>query len=272
MPHKTSITKFAFATMANVNQLWGFVAPRNPKFITSMKKLALLLCVCLGGSLLAQAQISTGENTAQTIRTGNRAAKGDFGLYLGATTDHFKSIGDATNFAALPLLNFKYMTSDKVEARLGFEWWSKTETTSYNPEEGDSYKSSARNTSIMFYPGVAYHFNRSNILDVYVGAELPIGGGSEATKVSYDGDDDEEDGNTTANRFEIGVGAFIGLQAYICNLPLAVGVEYGFNIRNQHYGNSIVTQDGFSYAKDNSYNKFVLGNQARLTLTYFFKL
>ncbi len=235
-----------------------------------MKKLALLLCV-LGSTLLANAQISTGENTAQTIRTGNRASKGDFGLYLGATTDHFKSIGDDAKFSALPLLNFKYMATDKLEARIGFEWWSKTVTTSYDPEEGSSYKDSGRNTSIMFYPGLAYHFNRSNILDVYVGGELPIGGGSNVEKLI--GDDFDEDENTeSCNRFEIGVGAFIGLQAYICNLPLAVGVEYGFNIRNQHYGNTVADYDGFSYEKHASYNKFVLGNQARLTLTYFFKL
>ncbi len=220
---------------------------------------------------MANAQISTGESTAQTIRTGNRAAKGDFGLYLGATTDHFKSIGDETKVAALPLLNFKYMTSDKVEARLGFEWFSQTETTSSDPEEGPSSKSSFRNTSIMFYPGVAYHFNRSNILDVYVGAELPIGGGAEASKYTID-DDDFDDETSSVNRFEIGIGAFIGLQAYICNLPLAVGIEYGFNIRNQHYGNAMITENGFTYSEDSSYNKFVLGNQARLTLTYFFKL
>lgn len=238
-----------------------------------MKKFALLLCVALG-AVMAQAQISTGENTAQTIRTGNRAAQGDFGLYLGATTTHFKALTNVDKVEALPLINFKYMTSDKFETRLGFEWYSTTKTSSFEPEEeGESVSVSDRSTSIMFYPGIAYHFNRSNILDVYIGAELPIGGGAEENKTKIDGDVDEDTGLERMSRFEIGVGAFVGLQAYICNLPLAVGLEYGFNVRNQHYGNSVLTgSDGFKFSKENSYNKFVLGNQARLTLTYFFKL
>lgn len=223
---------------------------------------------------MSQAQISTGESTAQTIRTGNRAEKGDFGLYLGATSNMFQGIGDSnTSISAMPLINFKYMVTDKIEARLGFEWWSQTNTEKDSRDEGDAL-SSDRKTNIMFYPGVAYHFNRSNILDVYVGAELPIGGGADAVKVKYDGEEDE-DATLTSTRFEIGLGAFVGLQAYICNLPLAVGLEYGFNVRNCHVGNGRLSTDDFTIEqreKDHSSNRFVLGNQARLTLTYFFKL
>lgn len=245
-----------------------------------MKKLALLLCVALGSTMFANAQISTGESTAQTIRTGNRAEKGDFGLYLGATSTIFKGIADSgTEIEALPLLNFKYMVNDKYELRLGFEWYSTTKTTNVgdtyvdeDETEVDVYghSSSVRSTNVMFYPGFAYHFNRSNILDVYVGAELPIGGGAEAAKMKLNSDEAEDPDPTTQNRFEIGVGAFIGLQAYICNLPLAVGLEYGVNLRNVHYGNSLEANGAFS--KNDSYNAFKFGNQARLTLTYFFKL
>lgn len=239
-----------------------------------MKKFLLILTVCLGGSLMSQAQISTGENTAQTIRTGNRAEMGDFGLYLGATSNMFQSIGDEnTKFSALPLLNFKYMVTDKVEARVGFEWWSKTTTEKSDEGSADAMQSD-RNTNIMFYPGIAYHFNRSNILDVYVGAELPIGGGGMASKVKYD-DNEIKDATITSTRFDIGIGGFIGLQAYICNLPLAVGLEYGFNFRNSHVGNGVLSADEFtiqSPMKDHSSNRFVLGNQARFTITYFFKL
>lgn len=246
-----------------------------------MKKLALLLCVALGAGLTSNAQISTGESTAQTIRTGNRAEAGDFGLYLGATSTMFKSIGDKnTKIEALPLLNFKYMANDKYELRLGFEWYSTTGTQKigdrHDEETNDvtyyGNSSSNRNTSIMFYPGFAYHFNRSNILDVYVGAELPIGGGATNAKTTFNDPDIDEDAKAIQNRFEIGVGAFIGLQAYICNLPLAVGLEYGVNLRNVHYGNTVMQEAGMSFSEDDSYNSFKLGNQARLTLTYFFKL
>lgn len=246
-----------------------------------MKKLALLACAVLVG-LSSAAQISTGESVAQTIRTGNRAEKGDFGLYLGATSTMFKGITDkGTKIEALPLLNFKYMASDKYEIRLGFEWYSTTNSTNIadvtNEETGDITRygntSSNRSTTVMFYPGFAYHFNRSNILDVYVGADLPIGGGTEKSNFKYnDPDYDKEESLPGQGRFEIGVGAFIGLQAYICNLPLAVGLEYGVNLRNVHYNNSVMDDNILQYSENDSYNAFKFGNQARLTLTYFFKL
>ena len=54
-----------------------------------MKKFFLLLTLFSLGATLTHAQITTGENTSQVVRTGNRAEKGDFGLYLGATTSMF---------------------------------------------------------------------------------------------------------------------------------------------------------------------------------------
>lgn len=243
-----------------------------------MKKVILALCVALSCSVIAQAQISTGESLSQTIRTGNRAEKGDFGLYLGATTDMFKGLTDSdVEFKALPLLNFKYMTSDKVEARLGLEWWSKTNSSKAELEK-KSVSSSNRETNIMFYPGIAYHFNKSNILDVYFGGELPIGGGAQSVTEGKQSDVNYSDDNNptmTATKFEIGLGAFVGLQAYVCNLPLAIGLEYGVSVRNRHLSNGVFAEEGYAisnFQKDYSSNKFVLGNQARLTLTYFFKL
>lgn len=229
-----------------------------------MKKLSLILCLLLSGATLAQAQISTGESTSQVIRTGNRAEKGDIGMYLGATTTMFKNITSAnTDFEALPLINLKYMFSDRVEGRVGIEWWKKSNST-----ENKDYEMKTSESSIMFYPGVAYHFNRSNILDVYVGGEMPLGWGSNGTN-------DKED-DYYAHTFNFGLGAFIGFQAYICNLPLALGLEYGVSLNYRHVSDGTFTSEGMTapanYAKDVDGSKFLLGNQARLTLTYFFKL
>jgi hypothetical protein len=77
-----------------------------------MKKLVITALALCMGFMTATAQITTGESSSQVVRTGNRAEAGDFGLYLGATSDMFKNIVDGFDVQALPLLNFKYMISD----------------------------------------------------------------------------------------------------------------------------------------------------------------
>ena len=241
----------------------------------------LLIALALLGSVVAQAQITTGENSSQVIRTGNRADKGDFGIYLGATSNMMKDLFDGdTKISALPLINLKYMVTDKVEARLGFEWYAKNQfSSSKNNDHEWEGTMVDRENKVMFYPGIAYHFNKSNILDVYVGGELPIGGAGLASYTKYNEDlykgEKDKHAHNSATQFNIGLGAFIGLQAYICNLPLAIGLEYGVSCQYNHVGNGIFSEEGmtieevFPHASD---NKFILGNQARLTFSYYFKL
>jgi HAMP domain-containing protein len=92
------------------------------------KKLFFALLVALGGALAANAQITTGEPTSKIIRTGNRAEKGDFGLYIGATTSMFGNIfKEDVQMVPLPLLNLKYMATDKFELRVGLEAYKLSE-------------------------------------------------------------------------------------------------------------------------------------------------
>ncbi len=236
---------------------------------------------------VVDAQITTGESTSKVIRTGNRAKAGNFGLYVGGTTDMFRKIGDDSNFSAMPLINLKYMYTDNLEFRLGLEWWKESSTNEWKEEgmddEGnetkEKFESKSRESQFMFYPGVAYHFSRNNLLDVYVGGEIPIGWGSKGVG------DQDDDYNSSFFRF--GIGAFIGLQAYLGNLPIAVGVEYG--ISGLHTGISdgtLTSSDGqtakidpketvlknVSYAEDNNYKTWKLGQQVRFTLSYYFNL
>lgn len=243
-----------------------------------MKKLFTLVMVALV-AVSANAQITTGESTSNVIRTGNRAKAGNYGIYFGATSDMFENIGKGgVKFSALPLINVKYMKSDNLEYRLGIEWWKKTvsETTPYPNEEGDGIKkvdSSLSESSFMFYPGLAYHFNNRNLLDVYVGGELPIG----LAGASYDTGDTDEG----ATNFRVGLGAFIGLQAYIANLPIAIGLEYGISTQLSTVSNGSLTQDGMTIDMNNGFNgvmkdysntKWLLGHQVRFTLSYYFNL
>ena len=196
--------------------------------------------------VVSNAQITTGESVSKVVRTGNRAQAGDAGLYLGATTDMFRNIADGDiDFKAIPLINLK-------------------------KADNKTYESSKSESEFNFYPGVAYHFNNKNLLDVYVGGELPFGFG----RLGYDNGNDN---SNSASMFQIGLGAFIGLQAYIADLPIVVGLEYGVSCNYQHVGNGLMSSDYNSQviegvSEDFSQNRFKLGNQARLTLSYFFKL
>lgn len=234
----------------------------------------------------ADAQISTGETSSKVIRTGNRAQAGNFGLYLGATSEIFKNIGaSGTKFSAIPLINLKYMKTDQLEYRLGFEWYDKyTSENSFSGEDDEIKTSNTTSESkFMFYPGVAFHFSPKNLLDVYVGAELPIGFGTVGSHRYVTGNEEDELNSTdghTAKVFRIGAGAFIGLQAYIANLPLALGVEYGVSTLYNHYNQSTFEKDGYYLSEivgttgdpQKSATKWKLGNQVRLTLSYYFSL
>lgn len=98
---------------------------------------------------------------------------------------------------------------------------------------------------------------------------------------------------TTKRAFTIGVGAFIGVQAFVANLPLAIGVEYGLSSRfdaglkykyedtengktQVYYSPSEDSRLGHYDFYDTEFSKLkakkgTIGNQIRVTLSYYFK-
>jgi len=258
------------------------------KFLTAL----VFICIC---ALPSYAQITTGEPSAKTIRTGNRAEKGCFGLYVGAKTSMFKDLFDSkTSVSALPLLNFKYMASNKTEIRLGFEWYQTSEKIKGDAKTGEDSTTAVTNkdrqSDVIFYPGIAYHFGRLNIFDVYVGAELPLGWNNARQSAATAGEKGYSS-TVTKRSFVIGLGAFVGIQAYIANLPLALGIEYGISSRfdtglkyKYEYTADNKTQTYYSPDLDSferldtssqftklAAKKGTIGSQVRLTLTYYFK-
>ena len=254
-------------------------------------KFLFLALFVLGGAMTANAQLTTGEPTAKVIRTGNRAKDGDFGLYVGATSSMFKNIfNESVSMTALPLLNLKYMTSDNFELRVGLEAYRLSEKIKGELSESEIKDKSNKfnENSLMLYPGFAYHFSKLNILDVYVGAELPLGWDSYTSKYVVD----KNSSATTKRAFVLGLGAFVGLQAYIADLPLAVGVEYGISSRldaglkyknvtvNENTTTTTYSVDATSFSNlgynSDAYNKLAarkgeIGGQVRVTLSYYFK-
>jgi hypothetical protein len=207
-----------------------------------MKKI-LFIALMAGFAMTASAQISEGDPSAKTYTTGNRPEKGTFGLYFGIESDLFKgNLNDAGGFMKnpFPIVNLKYMLSDNLEARLGMKFWKQRETLKYGNDEDkdqgiteENFKNKYVEADNQFRPGIAYHFTKSNLLDVYAGVEGILGWRRQVTKTwSNDVDADIEISRTVRNRgIQFGAGAFIGLQAFIARLPLAIGFEYGISTK-----------------------------------------
>ena len=148
-----------------------------------MKKVLVLIAALIAVSVSVPAQISTGKNTSKVIRTGNRPEAGDWGIFVGASYSDFANWFDKkVSFEGFPLVNVKYYISDEVEARLGIQLQGQTQTVTgeHTVGEGENeksydYKHKLSVGTNLFRPGIAYHFSTDNILDVYVGGELPIG-------------------------------------------------------------------------------------------------
>ena len=124
---------------------------------------------------------------------------------------------------------------------------------------------------------------------LYVGAELPLGWDS-YTRATVN---DTYSNTRTKRAFVLGLGAFVGLQAYIADLPLAVGVEYGISSRldaGLKYKNVTVSDNTTTTTYTSNYNdlpnvagynsdsysklaarKGEIGGQIRVTLSYYFK-
>ncbi len=211
-----------------------------------MKKI-LFIALMAGFAMTAAAQISEGEPSAKTYTTGNRPEKGTFGLYFGVESDLFGgNLDDAGGFLTkpFPIVNLKYMLTDNLELRLGMRFRKDRASLNFgNDEDADngiaydeSYKFKAVVSDNQFRPGIAYHFTKSNLLDVYAGAEGLIGWRRNFLKQWSEVDGNETSTTMTNQLFnrdnttkgvQFGVGAFIGLQAFIARLPLAIGFEYG---------------------------------------------
>lgn len=277
------------------------------------KRLFISAALLLVSGVIAMAQISTGEPSAVKVKTGNRPDKGTWGVFVGAGMDFGSFVNGGLRAEpddyVLPLVNVKYFFSDKVEGRVGIDVYRhdvnlsgrKYNATAVPPAgtaEAIKYVNNEGNGSAMLWPGIAYHFTKHNILDVYCGAELPLGLTSASSKI-VNGDPSVVT-KTTSCAFNIGLGAFIGLQAFIGNLPLAIGLEYGLygayafglqtkNVQTSEEGKKVWYTNDRAITRDNPgggvttivnttdpFQKLhvgegYMGNQLRFTLSYYFK-
>jgi len=210
-----------------------------------MKKI-LFFALMASFVMTAAAQITEGAPSAKKYATGNRPMKGTFGLYFGVESDLFGgNLHTASGFMnnPFPIVNLKYMATDNFEVRLGMKFWKQRESLRFGNDETDEdavtgaalvqekYSGKYVDADNQFRPGFAYHFTKSNLLDVYAGLEGIIGWHRGVQKYWTSLDGDEVTNNVRTSSVQFGAGAFIGLQAFIARLPFAIGFEYGISTK-----------------------------------------
>jgi hypothetical protein len=247
--------------------------------------------------LNSYSQLSDRVNSPSTFKIGTRPLKGNMGIYFGLAYNEVEFWFDHdVDYTGLPLVSLKYYASDKLVARLGFQIYKTKETIkgTVDPVVDGSNINLRNNVNISgkytFNPGLEYHFKSSNILDVYIGATFPLGWSSE----EYVDDIRYSSGNynyytRTLKSYTLGYEGFVGLQAFIADLPLAFGFELGLastshlNNKYKHVAGSkvgTVTTNQIYYSTDKdamgikyksltSSDSKLQGN-IRVTLTFFF--
>lgn len=242
------------------------------------KSISLVALLMMSTAMFAQ--ISTGEPNSSVIpRTGNRPQKGDFGLYIGGSV---MQIWDLVDYCVsehtegawgLPMINLKYYCTDNWEFRMGFQFSAASKKTKTTISGSDQYtKTRNARDYTRLNPGCAYHFNTKNLLDVYVGAQMPIGFNTESYKQV--GTDNSEYKSSTGT-FVIGGGIFMGLQFFIADLPFAIGVEGGYSglIKAQGVPRIVekTNSDTQKYRQGTAETSAQWGADAALTFSYYFQ-
>lgn len=246
-----------------------------------MKRFLIFAAALLIGSFTAFGQITTGNPSHKAIKTGNRPQAGDFGLFMGVETELFEHnetpsdfFSSLKNLTVRPIVNVKYFITDQFETRLGASIYkARNSSTGIAKGATESQKAIEAESSTMFFPGAAYHFSKRNVLDVYAGAEIPLGRSGATVRT-------DNENSVSRQSFDIGFGGFVGLQAFIGNLPVAIGLEYGLSTMwhlNTQYKHEVAGQ--IFYGPDTtadthdklSMNSGMVGQQIRLTLSYYFK-
>jgi hypothetical protein len=269
-----------------------------------MKKILPILILLIVFNLKGYSQLSDRVNSPSTFKVGTRPLKGNFGISFGISTADVKDIinivTDSIQYKGTPLVTFKYYVTDNIVARMGFKVsnTSKTIKGLVDPLVDGSLLTERNEidnfSSFLLTPGIEYHFATTNLLDVYLGGLIPFG----ITSKEFVDDARYSTGGydlytRTLRSFTYGYEMFAGLQAFIADLPVAIGFDFGFaglghlkdkykhelkvsaggvTINQTFYTKDPVPVAGLSFTKyrDLTSKNFKLEGSIRLTVTYFF--
>jgi len=242
-------------------------------------------------------QLSDRVNNPSTLKIGTRPVQGNMGIYFGISYADIKDWVEEDDFeyAGIPMVSFKYYVTDRWVARLGVKAskLSKIEEGEIDPLVDGSFLEEKRfreiESEFLVTPGFEYHFTNANLLDVYAGGLIPFG----RVKEEFVSDSRYTTGEynystITKKNFAYGYELFVGLQAFIADLPLAIGFDLGlaglgyFKDKYKHETNlsvggitseqiyyTVEKDTGTKYRSLTSKN-FELEGNIRITLSYFF--
>ncbi len=252
--------------------------------------------VLLGFLNTAFGQLSDRVNSPSTFKVGTRPISGNLGLYFGISYLDIESLFD-DDYSGIPLVNLKYYVTDDIVARMGFQISKKNvvEKGTIDPFVDGSLLTEKNfvdfTSEFTLTPGFEYHFTNSNLLDVYIGAIFPVG----RVKGEFRNDSKYSTGEysiykRTKKSLAYGYEGFIGLQAFVADLPVAIGFDVGFagfghkKDKFKHEMNTLIsgitfdqlyysveTIDPYTKYMDLESSNFELEGNARITISYFFK-
>jgi hypothetical protein len=207
------------------------------------RKISTLIFTFWGISVFAQnsAGLTTRQNLPSwTYNQGTRPAAGTFGFYLGSTLDELSNFS-TTN--PLSYMNVRWYKTEALVFRGGLRLFNERTSLSAegsndpiigSPESQLEKKSSESQYGLSL--GVEKHLSPDNMIDIYIAGDLK---GGFRRNLDYSLEKpftgDEVEIRTSRGSFDYGFGVGLGFQAFIADLPLALGVEAGF----QAYGSAL---------------------------------
>lgn len=203
-----------------------------------MKK-GLFIAVALATSSIGFSQLSTRESAVSNYSIGTRPEAGDLSLTFGVPLTEDNGFEPINLLRQGDLLTGKYYKTDDLVFRAGFKL---TKSDNVLSGKGDDdfdpsgalgqtvEKSTEKEREFSLRLGAEKHFSNSNIFDVYAGGDLHLGFGKELTKTNNEfKNGDFNTKKTVNNNAKIGLTPFIGVQMFVLDLPISVGVEYGID-------------------------------------------
>jgi hypothetical protein len=249
--------------------------------------------------MTAFAQNPAGLTTRQnlpywTYNQGTRPPEGAFGFFLGSTLDDLR---DFSNTNPLSYLNVRWYKTESLVFRGGLRLMNKK--TSLSAEGSNSpgldspLSALERKSSESQYgisAGVEKHLSQDNMIDIYIAGDIIAGIRRNldfSLQKPFTGDEIEF--RSSRRSFDFGFGVGLGFQAFIADLPLALGVEAGFQAYGSAFqkGNasqkvgSVTTEYQFEVDEnldgvdDDKYtslsvSRFNLNSGLKFSLCYFF--